>query len=252
VKAVGVVLYFWLVDDLYVPSYGRGLLNNLTGTPNYLSWLTRIVRPHLGDTVLEIGAGLGNLTGRLMGKRVRYVAAEKDPLYLHALRNRFLRTPHVTVCELDPELPADYQSWREQFASAMCVNLLESSGDPQGMLRSLATVLTPGGRLIVLAPQGKALFGTLDKAMGHLRRFSVQQLRETLEPLGFTIESEHQVNKIGAVGWWFSSRVLGRKSISRVALKLWDKSVWLLRLIDPLLPWNGLSVVVVARLKPLN
>src|SRR3977135_4139852 len=30
VKALGVVLYFWLVDDLYVPSYGRGLLNNLT------------------------------------------------------------------------------------------------------------------------------------------------------------------------------------------------------------------------------
>ena len=34
VKAVGVVLYFWLIDDLYVPSYGRGLLNSLTGTPN--------------------------------------------------------------------------------------------------------------------------------------------------------------------------------------------------------------------------
>src|SRR5271169_2724021 len=27
VKAVGVILYFWMIDDLYVPSYGRGLLN---------------------------------------------------------------------------------------------------------------------------------------------------------------------------------------------------------------------------------
>ncbi len=67
VKALGVILYFWLVDDLYEPSYGRGTLNNLTGTPQYVSWVTRIVRPHLGDTVLEIGAGLGNFTGRLMG-----------------------------------------------------------------------------------------------------------------------------------------------------------------------------------------
>ena len=48
-KALGVVLYFWLVDDLYVPTYGRGLLNSLTGTPNYLSWLTRVIRPHLGE-----------------------------------------------------------------------------------------------------------------------------------------------------------------------------------------------------------
>ena len=114
VKALGVILYFWLVDDLYVASYGRGLLNSLTGTPQYLSWLTRVLRPHLGDTVLEIGAGLGNLTGRLMARKLHYVAGEKDPLYLHALRNRFLRTPSVTVCKLDPEDPADYEPWQEQ------------------------------------------------------------------------------------------------------------------------------------------
>src|SRR5580698_1714776 len=126
VKAMGVILYFWLVDDLYVASYGRGLLNSLTGTPQYLSWLTRVLRPHLGDSVLECGAGLGNLTGRLMARKLFYVAGEKDPLYLHALRNRFLRTPNVTVVQLDPEDPADYRPWKEKFDSALCVNLLES------------------------------------------------------------------------------------------------------------------------------
>ena len=65
VKALGVILYFWLVDDLYVPSYGRGLLNSLTGTPQYLSRLTRVLRPHLGDTVFEAGAGLGEGVDRI-------------------------------------------------------------------------------------------------------------------------------------------------------------------------------------------
>jgi glycosyltransferase involved in cell wall biosynthesis len=250
VKAVGVVLYFWLVDDLYVPSYGRGLLNSLTGTPQYLSWLTRVLRPHLGDTVLEIGAGLGNMTGRLMSRKLRYVAGEKDPLYLHALRNRFLRTPSVTVCRLDPESPADFEPWRGQFESALCVNLLESVEDPKAVLASLATCLTPGGAVIVLVPQGKALYGSLDRAMGHRRRFSAAELRNIFEELGFGIEREHQINKLGALGWWFSSRVLRRSRISRLALKIWDKSVWLLRRIDPLLPWRGLSLVMVARLKP--
>src|SRR5579864_5300062 len=77
-KALGVILYFWVIDDLYAETYGRGLLNSLTGTPQYQSWITRILRPYLRDTVLEIGAGLGNLTGRLMGKKLLYVAAEKD------------------------------------------------------------------------------------------------------------------------------------------------------------------------------
>src|SRR6266446_3296879 len=106
VKALGVILYFWVVDDLYEANYGRGLLHSLTGTPQYTSWLTRVLRPHLGDRVLEIDAGLGNLTARLMARKFQYVAGEGEPLYLHALRNRFLRTPNVTVCELHPENPA--------------------------------------------------------------------------------------------------------------------------------------------------
>ena len=249
VKAVGVVLYFWLIDDLYVPSYGRGLLNSLTGTPQYIGWLARVLRPYLGDTVLEIGAGLGNMTGRLMGKKLRYVAGEKDPLYLHALRNRFLRTPSVTVCKLDPEVPADFETWQGQFDSALCVNLLETVEDPKAVLASLATCLKPGGVMVLLVPQGKGLFGSLDRAMGNRRRFSAAELRAMLEQLGFAVEGEREINKIGYLGWWFSSRVLGRSRISRPALKIWDKSVWLLRRIDLLMPWRGLSLVLVARLK---
>src|SRR5947209_14803630 len=56
VKALSVVLKFWLIDDLYASPYGRGHLGNLTGTPQYLSWVARKVRPHVGGAVLELGA----------------------------------------------------------------------------------------------------------------------------------------------------------------------------------------------------
>src|SRR5579872_3710132 len=71
-KALGVIFRFWLIDDLYATPYGRGVLNNLTGTPHYLRWLAELLRPHVGDTVLEVGAGIGNITGRLMARRLRY------------------------------------------------------------------------------------------------------------------------------------------------------------------------------------
>jgi len=247
VRALGVILYFWLIDDLYVASYGRGLLNSLTGTPQYLSWLTRVLRPHLGDTVLEIGAGLGNLTGRLMARKLNYVAAEKDPLYLHALRNRFLRTPNVIVCELDPENPADYVPWAEQFDSALCVNVLESVADPAVVLSSLRGCLKRGGVLIVLVPQRPGLYGSLDRAMGHKRRFSSAEIRAMLERAGFRMERLYQLNKIGAVSWFIYGKVLNRKGIPKPALKLFDKTVWFWRRIDGLLPWRGLSLVAIAR-----
>ncbi|HUA87240.1 MAG TPA: bifunctional glycosyltransferase/class I SAM-dependent methyltransferase [Bryobacteraceae bacterium] len=246
-KALGVILYFWLVDDLYVTTYGRGLLNNLTGTPQYLSWMTRVLRPQLGDTVLEIGAGLGNLTGRLMARKVSYVAAEKDPLYLHALRNRFLRTPNVSVCRLDPEEPLDYARWTEQFDTALCVNVLESTRHPQAVLESLGRCVKPGGNLIVLVPQGPRLFGSLDRALGHLHRFSRAEIEQMVAAAGFRVEGERQLNKIGALAWWVNGKILRRKKIGKPALKLFDKTVWVWRRMDVLLPWRGLSLVVIAR-----
>ncbi len=247
VKALGVILYFWLVDDLYVASYGRGLLNSLTGTPQYLSWITRRLRPYLGDTVLEIGAGLGNLTGRLMARKLNYVAVEKDPLYLHALRNRFLRTPNVSVLSLDPENPADYARWPDQFDTALCVNVLETVRDPEAVLRSVHDCVKPGGNVIVLVPQGKGLFGSLDRALGHQQRFSAKEVSDLLAGAGFRTERILQLNKIGALSWLIHGKLLGRKRIAKVSLKLFDKTVWIWRRIDGLLPWRGLSVIAIAK-----
>src|SRR5437879_13706139 len=137
VKALGVVLKYWLVDDLYAAPYGRGVLDNLNGTPQYLSWLARVVRPYLGDSVLELGAGIGNLSGRLMSRRLLYVSAEKDPLHLHALRNRFLRTPNVRVRQIDPEEPADFDGRDGSFDTVLCLNVLEYVKDPGATIASI-------------------------------------------------------------------------------------------------------------------
>src|SRR5271154_4710080 len=203
VKALGVILHFWLIDDLYVEPYGRAFLNNLTGTPQYLSWLARVLRPHLGDTVLELGAGIGNIAARLMARRLQYVAAEKDPLYLHALRNRFLRTPNVSVLKLDPACPHGYQEAGGPFDTVLCLNVLEYVDDPAAVVRSAACVLKPGGSLVVLVPQTPALYGTLDKTLGHRRRFSLAQLRSLLQEAGFRVSGMRQLNKMGTPGWWF-------------------------------------------------
>jgi SAM-dependent methyltransferase len=247
VKALAVVLKFWLIDDLYATPYGRGVLNNLTGTPQYLSWLARTVRPYLGDAVLEVNAGIGNLAGRLLARRVLYVAAEKDPLHLHALRNRFLRTPNVVVRRIDPEVAEDFTGMEASFDTVLCLNVLEYPDDPAAVLRSLSVTLKPGGRLVMLTPHSPALFGSLDRNMGHKRRFSAASARELLEAAGFTVERTSQFNKAGAPPWWIYSRMAGKRRISKPVLKIFDKTVWIWRRLDRFLPWSGLSLIVVAR-----
>lgn len=68
-----------------------------------------------------------------------------------------------------------------------------------------------------------------------------------LEDAELRVDQIYQLNKIGKPAWWLFSVVLGRKHISKITLKIFDKTVWFWRRIDPLLPWNGLSLIVVAR-----
>ncbi len=246
IKALGAILKFWLIDDLYTAPYGRGVLNNLTGTPQYLNWVARILKPRLGDTVFELGAGIGNMTGRLMGRRVYYVAGEKDTLHLHALKNRFLRTPNVEVRHIDPECPGDFAGL-PQFDTAVCLNVLEYAHEPVEVVRSLAGMLKDGGRLLILVPHLPALYGTVDRAMGLRRRFRREEMLKLLTGQGFEVEKVYSLNRSGAPPWWVFSRVLRRSRVNKLTLKLFDKTVWLWRRIDGLLPWPGLSLIAVAR-----
>jgi len=249
VKALLVVLKFWVIDDLYSQPYGRMFLNNLAGTPQYLRWLASLIRPNLGDRILELGAGIGTLSGSLMGKRLRYVAGEREPLYLHALKNRFLRTPNVEVRTIDPSTGATFAGLERQFETALCINVLEFEDDPLQVVGSLKDCLVENGRLLVLVPQGPGLMGTMDLTLGHKRRFTQAEITGLLERAGFEVENTHQLNKISKPVWWIYGKILGRKHINKLSLKLFDKTVWMWRRLDWLLPWKGLSLVVVGRKK---
>src|SRR5579872_603085 len=247
IKALAVILKFWVIDDLYATPYGRAFLNNLSGTPQYLSWLTRVVRPYVGDTVLEVDAAIGNISARLMGRRLLYVAGEKSPVYLHALGNRFLRTPNVSVRKLDPECAADFEGLDESFDTVLCLNVLEYVADPAETLALLSKTLKPGGDMVILVPQGHALYGSVDRSMGHKRRFERAELFPLVHDAGLKVETVRNLNKISAPSWRLYSRVLGASHINKFTLKLFDKTVWFWRRVDGLLPWRGLSLILVAR-----
>jgi 2-polyprenyl-3-methyl-5-hydroxy-6-metoxy-1,4-benzoquinol methylase len=153
----------------------------------------------------------------------------------------------VEVRPLDPEDPKDYEDLHGTMESVVCLNVLEYVDEPEATLRSLRKTLTSGGHMIILVPQGAALYSTLDKTLGHKRRFDEAQLLQTLRQVGLEPVHTYQLNKIGKPAWWFYGHVLHSKQISRVTLKLFDKTIWLWRRIEVLFPWDGLSLIVVAR-----
>jgi hypothetical protein len=57
----------------------------------------------------------------------------------------------------------------------------------------------------------------------------------------------YNFNKAGTFPWWAYSKLAGSRRINKPILKIFDKTVWIWSHLDRLLPWNGLSLILVAR-----
>ena len=65
--------------------------------------------------------------------------------------------------------------------TVLCLNVLEYVDDPAATIRAIRETLQIGGVLLVLVPQGRGLFGSIDKTLGHKRRFQADELGTLLE-----------------------------------------------------------------------
>jgi len=115
------------------------------------------------------------------------------------------------------------------------------------VLDRLAATLKPGGAIVMLVPNVRGLFGTLDRSLGHQRRYTASSARQFLEAGGFQMSSVESFNKVALLPWFLYSRVLHAGNISKLVLKIFDKSVWFWRRLDVAIPLPGLSLLVVAR-----
>ncbi len=242
VAAMWVILRCWLTRDLYVDR-GAHILDSLAGTRRFNRWMADTLKPFLGRRVLELGAGIGNMTQHLSRGRRSYMATDLEEEHLGRLRVRFQGRPNLESGKVDLTLAADFAELRGRFDTVVCLNVVEHVKDDLEALRNIHSALQPGGRAIVLVPQDQGVYGTLDEVLGHYRRYSAEQLRERMETAGFRVERVFEFNRVTRPGWWLNGRVLKRRSFGRMQLRVFDALVPLWRRLDRVLPWRGVSVI---------
>jgi len=245
-EAFGVILKYWLVND----TYNRGdkdILDAFSDAPRFNRWIAATIRPYVGRRVLEIGAGIGNLSRVLVAGTKRYIATDFDAEHLERLAVRLSGRPKLETARLDAARPEDYLPFRDLVDTIVCLNVVEHLEDDLGTLSSMYSTLQDGGRAVILVPEGPDLFNSLDKELGHQRRYTEDQLRRRMTEAGFAVEAMLRFNRISRPGWWLNGSVLRRRYISRFQLKQFDRLVWLFSRIDGHLPWKPTSLIAVGR-----
>ena len=209
----------------------------------YNRWMFERLRRWIGRSVLEIGSGIGNLSA-FLADRDRLVLTDTREEYLSRLRRRFAGQAHISVARL--YLPDDDRAVAGQrFDTIICLNVLEHIDDDGAALHAIRRLLAPGGRLVLLVPALPALYGTIDRALGHHRRYKRAGLADLLRATGLKPVHIEYFNIAGIPGWWLAGRVLRRELIPGGSLKLYDALVPLFRL-ERFIPWRvGQSLIAI-------
>jgi SAM-dependent methyltransferase len=211
---------------------------------NWKSYFASRIRPHLGDEVLEVGAGLGGTTKILCtGPHQRWLCLEPDSQLVATLQNAITAGELPACCQPRTGTLADLDDG-ERFASILYIDVLEHIPDDRAELAHAAEHLKPGGKLIVLSPAHQWLFTPFDQAIGHFRRYNKKMLAAAAPASVETVRLSY-LDSVGMLASMGNRYVLGSGMPTRRQLWVWDKlMVPISRLIDPLMFYSiGKSIL---------
>ncbi|HTU34679.1 MAG TPA: bifunctional glycosyltransferase/class I SAM-dependent methyltransferase [Candidatus Acidoferrum sp.] len=245
-RAFWSILRYAVSDKLYTDdAYGAEILGRLNRAPRFNRWMADVIRPFVGDRVLEIGAGIGNMSLNLM-PRSSYWATDVNPLYIDYLVSLRSTRPYMEVAHTDASSLATYPPG-QKFDTVVCLNVVEHIEDDLSVLGNIWNVIEDGGRAIVLVPCGPNLYGTLDEVLGHVRRYTIDQVVDVSQRAGFAVERVLKFNRPGVIGWWVNGKILRRKKFGLAQIRLLNLLTPLFRLIDSSLPLPPLSIIAILR-----
>lgn len=214
---------------------------------HYFQWQASLFADHARGTIIDHGAGTGGLSSALLAAGAEdVVAVEPDPQLVEVLHARFDANPKARVMAgtLDDFLAAHGP---ESVDTVVSSNVIEHIEDDVACLVAMHEVLRPGGAVGLYVPARPELYGSLDREVGHYRRYTKPELGAKLERAGFRVVTLGYRNLVGVLPWLVAGRVLKRRSLGSGSLKLFDRVVFPVsrRLEDWFPPRYGLNLIAI-------
>lgn len=213
---------------------------------NYRNALIHEFRGYLKGGVIEIGAGIGQMTAHLRELEAiqQLIAIEPDPKLAAQHRDQF--PGHELYEGTIENAPAD-----GPWDAILSINVLEHIEEDEQELKRYSALLQPrNGHFCVLVPARPEIYAPIDKDFGHFRRYTKPELRSKLEAAGFEIERLYYFNFVGYFAWWMNFGVLKKRVFEINKVRVYDRLIFpAVHFVESnfLRPPIGQSLVAIAR-----
>lgn len=193
---------------------GASNLEAMTAAVRYNAFLEKMVISASGgaSTALDFGAGGGEFARRIRDHGLDVSCIEPD----RVLRENLVEAGFDTAPDI-AEIPAGSQGF------IYTLNVLEHIEDDEAALRDLYARVAPGGTLFIYVPAFEILYGSMDRLVGHHRRYTLPVLSERAKAAGFIIQDSGYADPVGFFAAW-AHKAIGSDSgrISDRSVRLFD------------------------------
>jgi len=189
---------------------------------NYREALIQEFGPSLTGDVLEIGAGIGQITSLLreLPQISRLLAIEPDPGFAARFRETH---PECELIEGTIEQAPAGAAWD----GILSINVLEHiQSDEAELARYAKSLSARRGELCLFVPARPEIYAPIDKDFGHFRRYTRPELARKLESAGFTVERLDYYNCVGYFAWWFNFCLLKKRGFEVSQVRAYDRMIF--------------------------
>jgi 2-polyprenyl-3-methyl-5-hydroxy-6-metoxy-1,4-benzoquinol methylase len=230
---------------------GEETLMAIAAADLFNQWMFDTIKPYCKGKILEIGSGIGNISSIFIKENYVLTLSDIRDHYCERLTHQFIHFPNcekvINLDLVDENFDLKYSHLLESFDTVFALNVVEHIYDHKLAIQNCKKLLRKGGHIIILVPAYNFLYNRFDKELEHYRRYTKASLSEIISPT-FTIIHEQYFNFIGMFGWYFSGRILNKKTIPKGQMKIYNKLVPIFKIIDKIvLNKMGLSVIKVGR-----
>ncbi|KKT96445.1 MAG: putative methyltransferase [Candidatus Collierbacteria bacterium GW2011_GWC2_45_15] len=179
------------------------ILEQASSLDRYNRWLVGNFKKYLNGNLLEVGAGLGGLAKFLPSKNL--YLSDLNPEYFEYLKKEF--GAKTILLDIEKESPKQYLNY---FDSILSSNVFEHIEDDRQAFANSFKLLKKTGYLLLFVPARPEIFGSLDKDMGHFRRYTLEEVSQKATSSGFKIVELKYANFPGYFTWWGRGVLLGK------------------------------------------
>lgn len=215
-------------------------LEVMKGAKNYHAALIKLVTssvPEGTKRLVDFGAGLGTYADSLQDEGFEVTCIENDPGLLAGLKSKGYQA-YANLTDL------------HDCQVVYSLNVLEHIKEDEAVLGQLGQILAKGGRLVIYVPAFQSLFSSMDRKVGHHRRYRLKQLEAIVKRQGLEVETGCYVDSLGYLAA-LAFKLFGNSdgAINETGLKLYDTFILPLSLLLDRVTgrWFGKNVLVVAK-----